>query len=144
MRALPTARAILLALGYLTTSALPVRGQGSPPPPPAPAAASRVSTQVELQIELVAPLSRYSGSAYVTAVDPRFVLVGKVVWVQRSDVLPLNSRQAFAIHSPTRLGLAGWQRGSTICLLLTRTIKDEVRHWELSPMKPDAGCRGGG
>ena len=69
------------------------------------------------------------------------MLVGKVVWVQRSDVLPLNSRQAFCDPQPARLGLAGWQRGSTICLLLTRTIKDEVRHWELSPMKPDAGCR---
>lgn len=104
----------------------------------------RVSTEIELAIEQVTPMTNYSGTALVTAVDPRYVLVGKVAWVQRPEVLALQSRQAFAIHSPTRLGLNGWQRGDTICLLLTRIRSEGRTQWELSATKPDAGCRGGG
>jgi hypothetical protein len=72
------------------------------------------------------------------------VLVGRVVRVQRPEVIAQESRQAFAIHSPTRLGLSGWQRGATICLLLTRIRSAGRTQWELGAMKPDAGCRGGG
>lgn len=104
----------------------------------------RISTEIELAIEQVTPLARYAGTALVSSVDPRYVLVGKVVWVQRPEVLAQKSRQAFAIHSPTQLGLGGWQRGDTICLLLTRIRSEGRTQWELGAMKPDAGCRGGG
>lgn len=119
-------------------------GGALPKVPAAPAADANTSTQLELQIDFVKPLSRYSGPALVTASDPRFVLAGKVVWVQRGDVIALNSRQVFAIHSPSRLGIRASERGATICLLLTRNVRDEKQHWELSAVKPDAGCRGGG
>lgn len=141
MRAFAIARAGLAALGLMTASASPASGQGSAPP--APAAAPQVSTQLRLQIERVSPLSRYSGPAYVTAADPRFVLVGKVVWVQHADVVALGSRQAFAIHSPARLGLREGQRGGTLCLLLTRNIRGEVLHWDLGILPMDTGCHAG-
>lgn len=112
--------------------------------PQASAATARVATQLELRIDFVTPLHRYSGPALVTAVDPRFVLGGKVVWVGRPGVIPLHSQQVFAIHSPARLGIHTGDRGATVCLLLTRNIRDEKTHWELTPMPPDAGCRGGG
>jgi len=136
------ARAGLAALGLLTASASLASGQGSAPPAPAPA--PQVSTQLRLQIERVSPLSRYSGPAYVTAADPRYVLVGKVVWVQRGDVVALGSRPAFAIHSPARLGLREGQRGGTLCLLLTRNIRGEVLHWDLRILPTDTGCRDAG
>ncbi len=117
---------------------------GSARPPSAAAAEQAVSTQLELRIEFVLPISRYSGSALVTAADPRFVVGGKVVWVQRPEVIALHSQPAFAIHSPARLGIRGQERGATVCLLLTRNIRNEKQHWELRAVKPDAGCRGGG
>lgn len=104
----------------------------------------RVATEIELAIESVVPRGRFAGTAIVATADPRFVLVGTVAWVQRPEVVPLRSRQAFAIHSPTRLGLGGWRRGDRICLLLTRVIRDGRTQWELAAMVPDAGCRGGG
>lgn len=133
------------------------RGEGTAPaapaqnvPTPAPASASattkveRVSTELELQISSVAPLSHYGGKVLLAELNPRFVLVGKVVWVQRPEVMAKDSLQGFAIHSPARLGIQGAARGATICLLLTRTISDGKTQWELRPTKPDAGCRGGG
>ncbi len=56
-------------------------------------------------------------------------------------MLPLHSERAFAIHSPTQLGLDGWTVGSTICWLLTRTRKDGETQWRLTALKPDAGCQ---
>ena len=118
---------------------------GSQPGPRRDAAqAELVSTQLELAIEGVVPRGRFAGTALVAAADPRFVLVGTVAWVQRPEVVPLRSRQAFAIHSPTRLGLGGWRRGDRICLLLTRRTHDGRTQWELAATVPDAGCRGGG
>jgi hypothetical protein len=64
--------------------------------------------------------------------------------VQRKEVLARHSHQAFAIHSPTQLGLNGWRRGDTICLLLTRTSTKGQTQWQLSATTPDAGCRAGG
>lgn len=128
-------------------SATPV-ARGEAPPPDASSDQSkkgggvkpeRVSTQMELKIDSVVPRGRYTGTALATATDPRFVLVGQVVWVQRPDVIALHSKQAFAIHSPTGLGLNGWQRGATICLLLTRIQIEGRTQWELSAMVPDAG-----
>lgn len=119
-------------------------GGGSPKVPAAPVADAATSTQLELQIDFVKPLSRYSGPALVTAVDPRFVLAGTVVWVQRSGLVALHSRQVFAIHSPSRLGIRAGERGTPLCLRLTRNIRDEKQHWELTAVKPDAGCGGGG
>ncbi len=146
MRAQRIGSSVLLAILLASPSSILAEDGKSAPKPPAqvPAQGARVSTQLELQIEFLMPLSRYSGAAHVTAVDPRFVLGGKVVWVQRAEVMALHSQQAFAIHSPTRLGLRGAERGATICLLLTRNIRDEKVYWELSAVKPDAGCRGGG
>jgi hypothetical protein len=146
MRARRIGSTVLLPLVLAIPSfVLAEDGRSVPKPPPGAAAkAERVSTQLELQIEFLMPLARYSGTAHVTAVDPRFVLGGKVVWVQHADVMALHSRPAFAIHSPTRLGLHGAARGATICLLLARNIRDEKVYWELSAVKPDAGCRGGG
>lgn len=112
--------------------------------PPAAVAGQSVSTLLELRIEFVKPLSRYSGSALVVAADPRFVLGGRVVWVQRPEVMALHSQPAFAIHSPARLGIRGSERGATLCLLLTRNIRDEKQQFELRAVKPDAGCRGVG
>jgi hypothetical protein len=104
----------------------------------------RRATQLELEVERVVPLRRFSGMATVVDNDPRFVVEGTVKWVERPGVVALHSRRAFAIHSPTRLGLSGWQRGATICLLLTR-IRDGGRtRWTLGATVPDAGCRGGG
>lgn len=104
----------------------------------------RITTQLELTIESVVPRGRFAGTALVAAADPRFVLVGTVAWVQRPEVVPLGSRQALAIHSPTRLGLSGWRRGDRICLLLTRLTRNGRTQWELAATVPDAGCRGGG
>ena len=101
-------------------------------------------SDVEIEIEQVVPIGRFKGEAIVTAVDPRFVVVGKVVWVERPEVIPLHAKRAFAIHSPTRLGLNGWTRGSTICWRLTKSTRDGVVSWRLDALKPDAGCRGGG
>lgn len=105
---------------------------------------AEVTTEIELQIERVVPMSRFHGEALLAAVDPRFILVGQVYWVQKPGVLALHSQQAFAIHSPTQLGLNGWQKGSRICLLLTRTRTKEQTQWRLSALKPDVGCTGGG
>lgn len=145
MRTFPIGRQILCAVALASSSLCYASDDGGvkPQPPQAPPA-SRTETQIELQIELVAPLSHYSGPAYVAAADPRFVLAGKIVWVQRPEVMALHSRHAFAIHSPAKLGIQGNSRGTRICLLLIRSIKNEVQHWELSALKPDAGCRGGG
>ncbi len=105
---------------------------------------AEVTTEIELQIERVVPMSRFHGEALLAAVDPRFILVGQVHWVQKPGVLALHSQQAFAIHSPTQLGLNGWQKGSKICLLLTRTRTREKTQWRLGALKPDLGCAGGG
>lgn len=103
-----------------------------------------LATQIELQIDLVVPMSQYQGEALLAAVDPRFILVGQVRWMQKPTVFTPRTPQAFAIHSPTQLGLNGWRRGSTICLLLTRTQSAELTYFRLSALKPDAGCHGGG
>lgn len=109
-----------------------------------PLVTAEVTTEIELRIESVVPLSRFHGEALLAAVDPRFVFLAQVHWVQKPGVLALHSQQAFAIHSPTQLGLNGWQRGDTICLLLTRTRTKEQTQWRLAALKPDAGCLGGG
>lgn len=102
------------------------------------------SSEIELRIDRVVPITQYRGEALRAAVDPRFILVGQLLWVQRQEVLAVHSKQGFAIHSPTQLGLSGWQRGDTICLLLSRTHTNGQTLWRLSATKPDAGCRGGG
>lgn len=146
MNAQAVGSVLLLAFVLVTDASARADDNGSAPPtqPKTPQTADRRSTQIELQIEFVTPLSRYFGQALVAAVDPRFVLGGKVVWVQHPELMALHSRQAFAIHSPSRLGIRGRERGATICLLLTRNMVNEKKHWELSATKPDAGCRGGG
>ena len=105
---------------------------------------AELSSEIELRIERVVPMSRFHGEALLAAADPRFILVAQVRWVQKPGGLALHSQHAFAIHSPTQLGLNGWQRGDSICLLLTRTRSGEQVQWRLSALKPDAGCRGGG
>jgi hypothetical protein len=105
---------------------------------------AELSSEIELRIESVVPMSRFHGEALLAAADPRFILVAQVRWVQKPGVLALHSQHAFAIHSPTQLGLNGWQRGDSICLLLTRTRSGDKMQWRLSALKPDAGCRGGG
>jgi hypothetical protein len=103
-----------------------------------------LSGDVEFEIERVVPIVQFQGEAIVTAVDPRFVVVAKVVWTEKPELLPLHARRAFAVHSPSRLGLNGWTRGSTICWRLTKTTRDGTTTWRIDALKPDAGCRGGG
>jgi hypothetical protein len=126
----------------------PARADASPPAAP-PAGdkergervtSDKIDTQLELQLEQVVPLARFRGKATVAAADPRFVVAGKVSWVQRAEVIALHSQQAFAVHSPTLLGLNGWQPGDTICLLLTRTRSNGETRWRLQATVPDAGC----
>lgn len=147
--------ALFIVIGLGVAWPAIARGEGTAPaalpqnvPTPASASATakaeRVSTELELQISSVAPLSHYGGKVLLAELNPRFVLIGKVVWVQRPEVMAKDSLQGFAIHSPARLGIQGAARGATICLLLTRTISDGKTQWELRPTKPDAGCRGGG
>jgi hypothetical protein len=104
----------------------------------------RVVLEVELKIDQLVLLTQYRGKATVVDVDPRYVLAGRVVWSGNTTVMALGSDHAFAIHSPTRLGLSGARRGDTICLQATRTTSDGKTSWKLGAMVPDAGCGGGG
>lgn len=144
-------RLTILGVWLLGISAATATEPPAAPPPPAAGDAkdslpngTELTTELELRIERVVPLSGFHGQALLAAVDPRFVLVGQVSWVQKPEVLARHSQQAFAIHSPTQLGLNGWQRGNSICLLLTRSRAKDKTLWRLSAMTPDAGCRGGG
>jgi hypothetical protein len=112
------------------------------PPTEKEPAVDRTESEFQLKIVQVVPLSSYRGKMAVADVDPRFVLVGEVTWVQPPEVMALHSRHAFAIHSPARLGIGSWEGGATICLIMIRT-RDTVR---LRTTKPDLGCggRGGG
>jgi hypothetical protein len=99
-----------------------------------------VSTELEFEIDRVVPLAQYKGDALVVSPDPRFVVVGRVRWIQKQAILAVHSQQAFAIHSPTRMGLNGWAKGSTICWILQRTRSAGRTSWLLIATKPDAAC----
>lgn len=117
-----------------------------PRAPPEPR--ERVEFDVELRIERVVRHSQFTGDAILAAVDPLYVVVGRVAWIERPDVFAVGSRQAIAIHSPSRAGLGDGYRddlaGSTICWRLVRDGSSDPVTWSLAVLKPDAGCRGGG
>ncbi len=117
---------------------------------PAAAAASdkpakqEITTDLILSIDAMVYRGHWVGPVKVVHFDAHFVVSGSVTWVERPDVIPRGSQQAFAIHSPSQLGLIKWKRGDEICLRLTRTRDRGKTSWSISPLKPDAGCAGAG
>jgi len=108
------------------------------------AAKEEVTTDLILSIDEMVYLGHWVGSVKVVHFDPRFVVSGTATWVERPDVIARGSQQAFAIHSPSQLGLIKWKPGDEICLRLTRIRDRGKTSWRMSPLKPDAGCTGGG
>jgi hypothetical protein len=102
---------------------------------------SKVTTTFELTIESVQSIGSPGGDVIVTHFDPNFILSGTVTWVERADVIPLNSQQSFAIHSPARLLLIDWKPGDRRCYSLTRTRSEGRTSWSLSPAFGDHACK---
>lgn len=70
-------------------------------------------------------------------------MIGTVTWVERPDVVPLGSEQAFAIHSKAQLGLSDWKPGDTRCYSLTRRRHAGRTSWTLAVAFGPRACRRG-
>jgi hypothetical protein len=104
-------------------------------------ATATVATELELSITSVGSIATHSGDLKVTSIDPAFVLTGTVTWVERPDVVPLGSAQAFAIHSKAHLLLSDWKPGDKRCFNLTRTRRKARTLWTLLPALGPRACK---
>ena len=99
-----------------------------------------ITTELELTIESVMSIGAYAGEVKVAAPDPRFVLTGTVTWVERPNVIPADSQQAFAIHSPAKLLLIDWKAGDRACFKLTRRREAGRTSWLLMRALGEQAC----
>jgi hypothetical protein len=108
---------------------------------PSPRGTETVTTELQLSVTMVEPIGSYSGTATVTSIDPRFILTGTVTWIQRPEVVPLGSEQAYAIHSQAQLLLSDWKPGDKRCFNLTRTRRDGRTSWHLMAAPGPRACK---